>query len=86
MITPFLNDFARGIVLGVSICLGTIGASAAPKKQPAEALTAEGQQLQSQYEAMLGGLRMGFSKAVPAIDEGKKASLQQSREIGRAHV
>ncbi len=73
-----ITHLACGISLGISLSLGSISAIAAPPTQPA-ALSAEGQQLQAQYEAMLAGLQAGLSKALPAVDEARKTALQQAR-------
>ena len=75
---PSITHLACGISLGISLSLGSISAIAAPPAQPA-ALSAEGQQLQAQYEAMLAGLQAGLSKALPAVDEARKTALQQAR-------
>ena len=72
------TSLACGIGLGLSLHMATISAIAAPPAPPAP-LSAQGQQLQAQYEAMLAGLKAGLSKALPIIDDASKAALQQAR-------
>lgn len=72
------SSLACGIGLGLSLSMGTISAIAAPPAPPAS-LSAQGQQLQAQYEAMLNGLKAGLSKALPPVDDAAKAELLQAR-------
>ena len=72
------TSLACGIGLGLSLHMAAISAIAAPPAPPAP-LSAQGQQLQAQYEAMLAGLKAGLSKALPIIDDASKAALQQAR-------
>jgi hypothetical protein len=68
--------------LSLCACAGTgVGSAfaAAPKPEPV-VLTAGGEALQARYAAMLADLREETVKALPAVDERKKAAVQQARE------
>ena len=52
-----------------------------PDGKPANmTLSAEGEKLQARYAAMLSALQAEIIKAVPAVDERKKAAFQEARE------
>jgi hypothetical protein len=70
-------------VVPVVACLALTAAAAAP--QPAApALSAAGETLRAKYETMLEGLRAEIVKAVPTVDEGKKAAYLKAREAEKA--
>jgi hypothetical protein len=53
---------------------------AATKAEPAIPLTKAGEELLAKYSAMLTALQAEIAKAVPVVDERKKAALQEARE------
>lgn len=75
-----LTLLSCGISLGVSLSIGTVSALAAPKPQPPAALSADGQRLEAQYEAMLTSLRGELAKTLPSIAGDKQAALKKAQE------
>ena len=72
-----------GVMIAVTI--GTSSVWAAKKKAaPETPLTESGQKLQERYAAMLTELQAEISKAVPAVDEQKKAAYLKAREAEKA--
>jgi hypothetical protein len=72
---------SRILSLGVSLILGAGVVSAKPKPtQAAGSLSAPGEKLQAQYEAMLTDLQAEIAKALPSVNARKKTSVQNARE------
>ena len=71
-------------IVPVVTCLA-LAAIVAPAQQPAAPnLTAAGETLRAEYEAMLDGLRVEITAALPTVDEGKKIAYRESREAVKA--
>lgn len=71
----------RILSVGVSLIFGAGFVSAKPKpQQPAEALTAAGEKLQTQYEDSLKALRAEISESLPPVNEWQKKAVQDARE------
>jgi len=69
----------------IAMAIGTMSVSAAKKKVVVETpLTEAGQRLQARYSGMLTDLQAEISKAVPAVDEQKKAAYLKAREAEKA--
>ena len=72
-----------GVLLAAAI--GASSASAAAQQPTAETtLTEAGQKLQERYAGMLTKLQADISKAVPTVDEQKKAAYAKAREAEKA--
>lgn len=70
----------KQLVFGISLGMGLVlGAVAAPTKEPV-ALTAGGEALRVRYAAMLSELQAELLKAVPVVDEPKKADYLAARK------
>ena len=72
------------LLLAVGLALGT-GSGSAKSNQPkatlqAPPLTAAGQKLEDQYTATLNGLAAEITRALPPVDERKKAVVEQARQ------
>ena len=63
-----------------ALALGLSHASAATRAGPATPLTKAGEELFAKYSAMLTALQAEIAKAVPAVNERKKAAFQAARE------
>ena len=70
------------------LCLGaittiwvasTLASPAAPKAAPAPALSPSGQQLEATYAERMKALQAEIAKALPAVDEAGKSSLESAR-------
>lgn len=72
----------RALIRSVTVTACLTFATAIVAAQPAAApvLTAAGETLRAKYEAMLEGLKAEITKAVPGVDEQKKASYLKARE------
>jgi len=74
----------RLISLGMFVVLGAGSAfAAAPKPEPV-VLSADGEKLQARYAALLADLQAEISKAVPAVEEQKKAAYFEARQAEKA--
>ena len=69
----------------IAMTIGTSSLRSAGKKAaPQTPLTESGQKLQKRYTGMLTELRAEISKAVPVVDEQKKAARTKAREAEKA--
>jgi hypothetical protein len=64
-----------------ALAVGPHHASAAGTAAPETALTEAGQKLLTQYSDMLTALQAEIGRAVPVVDEAKKAAFQAAREV-----
>jgi len=71
-----------GVVL-VAAAIGTSNVWAA-KPAPAEPLSEAGQKLEAQYAAQLAELKAELAKAVPTVDEQRKAAYLEARKAEKA--
>jgi len=70
-----------------AMVIGLLSNASAARKQKAEPvvpLTATGEKLLAEYTKMLTGLRADIEKALPKIDEQKKAAYLKAREAEKA--
>ena len=58
--------------------------SAAPNQAPATPLTEKGNQLLATYTSMLEQLKADITKALPSVDENKKAAFLKAREAEKS--
>ncbi len=79
-----LRKSLHRICLLAALALSAPHLSAAPKPPSAAPLTADGQRHLDKYTAQLAAAQAEVSKALPKIDEGKKAALQKAREALKA--
>lgn len=79
-----LRKSLRRICLLAALALCAPHLSAAPKPPPPAPLTADGQRHLDKYTAQLAAAQAEVNKALPKIDEGKKAALQKAREALKA--
>ncbi|HEY3320149.1 MAG TPA: hypothetical protein VGP72_06775 [Planctomycetota bacterium] len=71
----------------VAVALSLWSMPAAEKAPPETPLTEAGQKLFAQYTETLKGLQAEIAKAVPVVDEQKKAAFQKTREaVKKAEV
>ncbi len=70
------------LAFGIALSLGNISSIAAPA-QPA-ALSAEGQKLQANYDTQLAALKAEIAKALPAVAEQKRTTLEKARAATKA--
>lgn len=71
----------------IAMAIGASSIWAAKRKAgPETPLTATGQQLLERYTGMVTELQAKISKAVPAVDEQKKAAYLKAREVEQAAV
>ena len=69
----------------IALAIGTSSVWAAKKKAaPQTPLTEAGQKLMARYTGMLTELKAEISKAVPKVDERKKAAYLKAREAEKA--
>ena len=66
-------------LMGAAV-MGAANVSAAGKAAPQTPLTADGEKLLAKYSAMLTSLQAEVGKALPKIDESKKAAFLKARE------
>jgi hypothetical protein len=80
------SNLSRIILMAVVLMLGAASHAARPKAQRQEtiSLTAAGQKLEAKYAAKLAALQADISKALPGVDERKKAALQTASEAIQA--
>ena len=79
-----LRKSLHRICLLAALALSAPHLSAAPKPPSAAPLTADGQRHLDKYTAQLAAAQAEVNKALPKIDEGKKAALQKAREALKA--
>ena len=79
-----LRKSLHRICLLAALALCAPHLSAAPKPPSAAPLTADGQRHLDKYTAQLAAAQAEVNKALPKIDEGKKAALQKAREALKA--
>ena len=79
-----LRHLLRPLSLLAVLTLAAPRLSAAPKPTPSAPLTADGQRHLEKYTAQLAAAQAEVSKALPKIDEQKKAALQKAREALKA--
>jgi len=70
-------------LMGAAV-MGAANVSAAGKAAPQTPLTADGEKLLAKYSAMLTSLQAEVGKALPKIDESKKAAFLKAREAAKA--
>ena len=68
----------------IAMAIGVSSVLAAKEKAAETPLTEAGQKLLERYTRMLTGLQAEISKAVPAVDEQKKAAYLKAREAEKA--
>jgi len=66
------------------LALGLSDVAAAGKAAPQAPLTATGEKLQAQYAATLTALQAEIAKALPVVDEPKKAAFLKARDAVKA--
>jgi len=71
-------------VVLMTMAVGTLSVSAAGKEAPRVALTGTGQRLEVRYAGQLEAVKAEIVKAVPAVDEQKKATYLKAREAEKA--
>ena len=77
---PILHHLVRPFSLLAALTLSAPNLPAAPNPPPPASLTADGQRHLDRYTAQLVAAQAEVNKALPKIDEGKKAALQKARE------
>jgi len=72
------------LCLLAALAIGLSNVSAAKKAEPGIPLTEAGEKLLAKYSAMLTSLQAEVGKALPKIDESKKAAFVKAREAAKA--
>jgi hypothetical protein len=68
----------------IAMVIAASNVSAAPNQAPATPLTEKGNQLLATYTSMLEQLKADITKALPSVDENKKAAFLKAREAEKS--